>query len=255
MITNYPTSLCNCFNNDCDNTRSTQGYNSNLSIKNCDFKKYDCNIGKYNDCGRKEIFKQQIEPRLLNDFDILNKNVYKSAFDKTFQKVDCPRNNGCNSTVYTSNDPRLVSVVNGGQIQTLDRPPLNASIKLADIYTDPSLKNYGANYKSYDDINAGDIVYYIDKSIEDAFFQPNFTNPSNVTGVIYKDPMSAFKPVYERKPIKDNNMLDTNRNRTYNTGLSFLNDTNEHREDLMSKQMYKTNKNRYSSRWSGQISQ
>ena len=67
--------------------------------------------------------------------------------------------------------------------------------------------------------------------------------------------MSAFRPQYDRKPIKDNNMLDTSRNRTYNTGLSFLNDTNEHREDLMSKQMYKTNKNRYSSRWSGQISQ
>ena len=255
MITNYPTTLCNCFNNNCDNSRSNCGSDSNLSVKNCDYKKYDCNIAGYNNCGKKEIFKQQIEPRLLVDYNILNKDVYANAYDKTFQKIDCKDNKSCNSTVYTTNDPRLVSVVNGGQIQTLDRPPLNATIKLADIYTDPSLKNYGATYKSYDDINAGDIFYYIDKSIEDAFFQPNFTNPSNVTGVIYKDPMSAIKPEYIRTPLKENNLLDTSKNRSYNGGLSFLSDTTEHREDLMSKQMYKTNKNRYSSRWTGQTFQ
>ena len=75
MITNYPTSLCNCFNNDCDSTRSNKGYNSNLSVKNGNYKQYDCNIGKYDNCGEKEIFKQQIEPRLLKDFKIINKDI------------------------------------------------------------------------------------------------------------------------------------------------------------------------------------
>jgi hypothetical protein len=258
MIANYPNTLCNCFNNVTTTNSDPEiltGSDSSLSIKNCNFSPYKCNIGSYKPDGAQEIFKKQIEPRLLDGFNIINNNVYKNAYDKTFDKVDCQNNGSCNSTVYASSDPRLISVPNGGQSLTLDRPPLNAKIPLDTIYTDPSLPNYRTGfYNSYKDINSGDIFYYIDTSIEDAFFLPNFTNASNVQGNIYIDPMSAVLPVYERSPIKNNNLLDT-KNRNYSTGLSFLNDTSESREDIMSKQMYRTNKNRYASRWTGNIYQ
>jgi hypothetical protein len=258
MITYYPNTLCNCFNDSKinDSRDKLQGTDTNMCVKNCNFSSLKCNLGNRRPNGEEEVFKKQIEPRLLFGYDILNKNVFNYGYDQTFNKVECPNNeeiSGCNDIVYTSSDPRLVSVPNGGQVMTLDRPPLNAKIKLDEMYTDPGLSNYKTGYyDGYKGVNAGDIVYYIDKNIEDNYSLPNYTIASHIKGTLYIDPMNGIRPVYTRTPIKNNNLLDT-KNRTYTSGLSFLDDTLENREDLMGRQ--KTNKRRYESRWTGNIFQ
>ena len=67
------------------------------------------------------------------------------------------------------------------------------------------------NYKDYRDINAGQITYYIDKSIEDAFYKPIYENNAFDTGYLYKDPMGGIKPQYERNPVIWDNVLNTKR--------------------------------------------
>ena len=64
--------------------------------------------------------------------------------------------------------------------------------------------------------------------------------------------MGAYKPQYERVPVIWDNVLDTKRNR-YRGGLSWIEDSNESREDLMARQQLKNNQQKYSARWTGNI--
>ena len=132
----------------------------------------------------------------------------------------------------------------------LDRPPYRSTYFLTNnnvrpqpgmsIYC-PEYRDYGRNYATYSDINAGQITYYIDPKIEDAYFSPNFTIPAKVEGVMYRDPMGSLKPTYVRKEVMTPNEC-------YNP-LSFIRDSAVHREDIMAGQMAQMNQMKWSARY------
>ena len=240
-------SMCNCYNCEKKKYKFSDGFPTNMSTRN-----FDIN-NKYFDCYDGKLFKEQIELRNLKGFINLNPETIDNQYDKSFGKVKYDYSNNP-KTGYLSNDPRLISAIRGGQKLVLDNPPINGGqIKLKDIYTEPTMQNYGQKYNCYEDIKAGDIIYYIDRSIEDAFIPEIFQNNAYDTGILYQDPMSSLKPQYERQPVYRNNLLDTKKD-TYNHGLSWLDDSCEQREDLIALQMKKQNKHKYSARWTGNIS-
>ena len=86
----------------------------------------------------------------------------------------------------------------------LDRPPLTGDVKLKDVYN-KDLKAYGQDYKSYKDIHAGQYQYYVDKQLTDPYYEPVYAIRSNVTKSVFKDPMGAMRPQYDRVPIAFHN--------------------------------------------------
>ena len=170
---------------------------------------------------------------------LINPETITQSYAKHYHQVESP----CGGTAVVSNDPRLSSAFHNGQVLTLDTPPVTGGVRLKDVYTLPSLKNYGRQYNTYKDIKAGQIVYYIDESIQKPYFSPVFSNESIDVDDVYIDPMGSFRPVYKRMPIKHDNKEG------YEGCLSSIEDTGEYREDLIALQMRKINRQKYSSRW------
>lgn len=206
---------------------------TSISIKNC-------NIPKEFDFVDRLKFRERNEPKKQNGISILNPEALNNKYANDFYPIDYGKRWG-------SNDPKLFSASHE-QVLTVDRPPIDGRIPLEKIYTDTSLNGYGKNYRNYSDISAGHITYYIDKSIEDPFFEPLYTNKIISSGQIYKDPMGGIKPEYERRPLRQNDPINMDRS-SYNGCLSWMEDTQEHREDLLSKQMRKYNQQRWEPRW------
>jgi hypothetical protein len=210
----------------------------------------NCNFAKELECKNRINFNRRTEPMNKSGYYYLNPEIYTDYYAPDFFPMKCNEPN-YPETVYVSNDPRLVSSAHNGQLLGLDRPALDEGVRLKDIYTDSRMKNFGIRYKNYEDIKVGQIAYYVDKSIEDALFQPNFEKPASVTGRIYKDPMGGTYPEYVRIPLKYENNIKT-KDKTYTDGLSFLEQTNENKEDIMNLQMRNMNKTRYEPRWTGE---
>ena len=103
-------------------------------------------------------------------------------------------------------------------------------------------------YSSYLDVNAGDILYYVDKSISDAFSTPVYANPAYSKGYILVDPMGGIRPQYDRCPVKNPNLLQTKKD-NFDYKLSWLQDSNEFREDLIARQQRTNNEQIYSTRY------
>lgn len=216
------------------------GNPTNMSVRNCEFP-------KYYDCYNKNVFRSDIEPRNNKGHLILNPQLTTSKLAKDFVVNVCPVT-GCNKS-FTSNDPRLSRATHGGQSLTLDTPPLDSSVVLSDINTDETLRKYGQHYTNYSDINAGQITYYVNKERQDPFYEPVFSTPSSTVGVMYRDPMGAMKPQYERRAKNATQPCgDTD---CYPDCLSWIEDSQTHREDLMASQMRKHNEQRYEPRWFG----
>jgi len=71
-----------------------------------------------------------------------------------------------------------------------------------------------------------------------------------VTGNITVTPMNKIKAVYKRTPLKCNDCLNTNKCRCdYLSGLSWIEDSNEQREDIMASQAWRNNVNKWEARW------
>jgi len=244
VVYNYPKSSCHCFN--CtEKTQKcpTSGVPTNMSVRDCEFP-------SYYECHDRKPFRFDIEPRNEKGYVNINPSIMKSKYATDFTRVKCSGKQGCPKVQYASTDPRLISVPHSGQVLTLDRPPVDSTPVLADVATDKSLNGYGQHYQSYADVNGGDIMYYINKEQQDPFFSPNFTTSARAYGTMYKDPMGAMKPQYDREPLKCNNPLDT-QNENYDGGLSFIQDTMNHRQDLMALQSRKRNQERWEPRWEG----
>jgi hypothetical protein len=60
--------------------------------------------------------------------------------------------------------------------------------------------------------------------------------------------MGSLKAHYEREPLISNDPINTDK-KYYKGGLSWIEDSQEHREDLLSKQMSKHNWERWAPRW------
>ena len=167
-------------------------------------------------------------------------------YNPDFYKVNCPEGN----PVYFAQDARLFDSRRNNLIK-LNRPPFSSNFFTTnndmipeDYYTiyQPKFNEFGAKiYQGYGDIKTGDILYYVDHELEDTYIQPNFTIPSQVEGVLYKDPMGALKPTYVRKNVQQ---PDGNYNK-----LSWIRDSAMHREDIMAGQMAQMNQTRWTPRW------
>ena len=246
VIYNYPKSSCSCY--DCSNKQflKPSGPPTNMSVRGCVFSEF---YDHYNT----SLFKVQQElSKTKSGHELLNPSVVADdKHDSTFKAInvkDCPQS-ACLGTTYLNSDPRLYNAAAVTWLQ-LDRPPRNSSIKLNTLNTDKSLDNYGQGYKSYKDVNAGDILYYIGKDREDAFYQPIFSNNATTVGTLYKDPMGGMLPQYTRIPDKKfNPVLGDTCDVSGNDCLSFLKDSQIHREDIISHQMSTINKQRYAPRW------
>ena len=237
IIFDYTKSSCSCY--ECKLT-SHLGTPTNMSVRGC----------MYKDCYNNNPFKVQPEPVTKYGHIILNPGVIigKDKFDKTFEEINvknCP-SSACIGTTYSSSDPRLYK--QGYTYLQLDTPPLNASVKLSSLTTDKSLNRYGQGYKSYSDINSGQILYYISKDREDTFYKPLFSREATAVGTLYKDPMGSIKPHYDRIPVEQYNPTKLC-GESDKYCLSFMKDTQFHREDILSRQMSKQNSQRYEPRW------
>jgi hypothetical protein len=241
-IHNYPISSCSCFECVSKKIPVPTGVPTNMSVRGCNFSEYDCNTNS--------VFKVNKVPGKQTGITILNPGVVgENKFDPTFQAINatyCP-GSSCDGTTYLNSDPRLYN--QGGSWLQLDRPPLISGTDLSTLTTDKSLDGYGQNYKSYADINAGQYMYYIDKSTEDAFYEPNFSSKATSVGSLYKDPMGTIKPQYDRVPDNQYNHISNGSFDDNEYSLTFLRDTQHHREDIMALQMRRRNQERYVPRW------
>lgn len=215
------------------------GVPTNLFISNCQ-------KPKAFDCVNNQVFRSNIQPQPASGEILLNPQAMQDKYEKGYYKFPC-KTQGCEPSVYTTNDPRLISAIRGGQVLGLDRPPLNGDVRLDQLNTDTSLNNYGQNYGTYADISAGDYTYYVDKEYINPFYEPVITTPAHVTSVLFRDPMGSYKPHYTRETHQENQVTDPKLN--YNGRLSFIDDSLVHRQDLLSRQMAVPNQQRWAPRW------
>lgn len=243
IIYKYPLSSCNCYecNKHSHNNCKLSGIPSNMSVANCNFG--GCLKSKL-DCSGSISFNNKILPNNNeNGYINLNPDI-GPVLSRDFSKKTCKKDKKT-TDIYTSKDPRLVDEIRG-YTMTLDRPPYNSEVPLSETY-DKKYRNYGKNYDDYSSIHSGQIMYYYDKSIQEPFFEPNFTLKSNVNSYLYKDPMDNYKPYYTHNNVNNFNPMKDSYPKE--GCLSFIYDTTFHREDIMSKQMDLTNRTKYMSRW------
>ena len=267
ILYKYPQSSCNCYQCDKETYPSNQGSVTNFSVRGC-------RVPKGFECYDREIFQQNVEPYKTEigsnecqehedsvsnrpganrqGYTFLNKSGLQLS--EGFYSIDCTSpDSACPGTTYVSHDPRLLDPVRNSLLH-LDRPPMTGDLALKNVYS-PDLKNYGKGYHTYLNISGGHIQYYIDDSIKDAIYEPVYDIPAEVTGLVYQDPMSNMKPQYLRKPGNTGQKMGVSQlptpGDTYGC-LSFIDDTSNHREDLISRQQLKNNQQKWSARWGNQ---
>ena len=160
-----------------------------------------------------------------------------------YNKNKRPHQPPCSNPQWSSLDSRLISTTHTPNFldpQTLDSAPYTGEVPLSQIY-DKNLTNYGKKYKSYKDIHAGQIRYYLDKDLTPVLFDPLFVVPSNVTSQLFVDPMSSRKFQTIRDPV-----LENNRNVSE---YQFDRDQIEFRESIMHSQMAVMNQQDFNHVW------
>ncbi len=268
----YPLSSCACYMGDAPPPVLNQGIPTNMSVGNCML----AQPGLKN----RPTFKSQVEPKntgpesniALPPYACTAQSTSDGAYNPLagqnpkgytyynhlssqdyspgFYKVDCPNSSRC-PEVYFAQDARLFDP-RRNSLMKLNRPPFSSNFFTtnnddipADFFSiyQPEFNEYGAKvYQGYGDIKTGDILYYINHEIQDAYHQPNFTIPAQVEGVLYKDPMGALKPTYVRTLVQK---PDEKYNR-----LSWIRDSAFFREDIMAGQSAQRNQQRWGPRWS-----
>jgi len=186
-------------------------YNCNNTPNEAYFKPYDIHSKNFiptslftpnceNDIeNRYRITRIDQEPTLELDpepYTILN-NTFGLKPRKDFKE-------GKNGFWY-SEDPRTRRTFLNETI-ALDRPPMTSQdVRLKDLYTTEYLNGYGKNYKTYSDINTGQIQYYIDSDMMLPFDNPIFAVDSQVVKSVFKDPMGGMICQFDRYPYTMNN--------------------------------------------------
>jgi hypothetical protein len=237
-ITLYPKTLCDI---DCKNTYKISDTNrkTNLAVNTC-------NPNDFFNCYSKIELKKDIQPQDKYGIYDLNPQLYQNNLAPGFDKIGCRTE--CPNETYISNDPRLLDVLRA-QYLPLDRPPMTGNVKLKDVY-DKKIDNYKTGYlKNYSDINDGQITYYIDKSIENAFYKPVYSEPSIETTNLLQDPMGSIKTEHNRTAIVNTQNPATTSYQCYPYNLSFIQDSASYREDLIALQQRKNNQQKWSARW------
>jgi hypothetical protein len=215
------------------------GFPSNISVPGCE-------PSPYFECYERVILGEKLQPSDKEGWAEYNPNLYNSKMDKTFGKI--PKSSGvCPGDSYTSSDPRQFDTLHA-QWLPLDRPPMNGKVKLTEIY-DKKYNGYGQGSMPYTTIVDGDITYYRDRSIADAFYRPVYSEPAKETAILYHDPMGLIKPEYNRTPLINTENPVTTVRGNFPYCLSFLQDTQSFREDIMALQQRKNNQSKWTARW------
>jgi len=201
-----------------------------------------------------KLFLQTVQPQLYSysvDQTPINSSVgIAYAPQKPPRVLDQVTANGLAMPLYSRVDPQLIRT-NGTQGQQASQPTRSdwsaeysnfqappGSINFEDIY-DPRFTSYGDPYRSYSDVNLGQVQYYY--SDVDAYRMPNFISRSNVDFVDFRTPNGQIWPEYIR-----NASIDEVRPHVENQVTA---DELYHREDLMSLQMDKINRERWQTRF------
>ena len=213
---------------------------SNLSVSNCNF---NDNYQGYNEVP----FAYSERPKNEVGYTILNPQLVKNKYDTDFDRINVD-----GKCVYITSVPdgSVKFNQNDGQYSLLDLPARDSGLGLNELdkmYTDDSFNNYKTGYRQYKHIQGGDITYYINKQNQEPFFSPIFSGDFNTTSVMYKDPMGGLRPQYLRYSNNSTNKI-TNRN-SFEYNLSWIEDSNEYREDLLARRIQKLNENRWNARW------
>ena len=202
-----------------------------LKQLNC-IKSFNCN---------NYVIEKGTNSSLQNNYntEILNKQHNSLKYLTNYYKLQ-NEYDGKNYDTYTNEDSRLKDGMRPYYSLELDRPPIDSSIKLKDIYN-KELENYGQNYKNVSDINAGDILYYDNNLIKKkAFYTPIFDTNTYNNYSLYKDPMDNISIQNKRIPLRNHNYMSVKDFKNEETKLSFIADTEEHRQDLLSLQYNNT---------------
>jgi len=175
---------------------------------------------KVNSCAKKYV-----------QLNYLNENVANDFF-----KINCT-DNACLPTVYTSNDPRLVSSAHSGQRLLLDSVPQKGNININSVSNEHGF--FTGPKQSYSNIKDGDVIYYYDNQLATPFISQLFeSNPNkHVIKQNYIDPNGVCKPHY---------LLTSKCFTKKCLNLpSWLRDSQYHREDLLSKQLWNRNQSSF----------
>ena len=237
----YPKTSCPCSDVPKNYKIPKNSIKSNLSINGCKpppfFETYD----------RLE-FNRDIQPKNKVGKYELNPQAYTNKIVPDFGMVPCKTASSCPTPSWMSWDPLLFSNTRVNYTP-LDRPPTYGQVRMKNIYKDGYTYDNALGYQTYDKIGDGDITYYIDESIQDAFYHPVFSEPAEEQSQLFIDPMGGIKPEYNRKPIINTENPTTTKQSCYPYSLSFIQDSQSQREDLMSLQTRKMNQTKWSARW------
>lgn len=163
-------------------------------------------------------------PTLSTTYSFINKADLEYAPDFFVSEGSCC---GHPHTTYTSFDPRLRDTARNIQT-TLDTPVLQPrGVQPLNAPTTNTMRS-PRFYSSYSDIDAGQIVYYSDPSMGEAYADPIYVIQAENYPEVFVDPMGAYKPQYNRIPL-------TRHNRNVSE-YTFDQDQMEFREDLISRQ-------------------
>ncbi len=113
----------------------------------------------------------------------------------------------------------------------------------SDVY-DPRLSGHGDVYRSYADVNLGQVDYYY--SDINSLRTPNFTIRNKVDHVMFKNPMDGDSPVYIREEYASDKSLNEIKEQVEDQATA---DEVFHREDMMSLLMRKRNSELYQLRY------
>lgn len=236
----YPKTSCPC--ESCDQKfKESTGGETNLSVP-------ECEISPFYDCCSRLNLGESIQPREKKGWVAVNPQVYTDKVATGFNKVGCQVASGCSDPSYISADPRLFSGTRADYL-ALDRPPMDGDVLLKNVYN-KNLDNYGSGFMPYKTIRDGQIEYYYDKSIEDPYFKPLYGQKAEISKVMYKDPMGSMKPEYNREWLSNTENPTVTTTKQYPYCLSYIQDTQSHREDMLAHQMRRRNQERWMPRWS-----
>lgn len=239
----YPKSSCPCETCLPQYPIPKDGVKSNLSVRGCEY-------SPYFECSDRVEIKKDIQPTDQTGITDINPQAYTNKLSEGFDAMKCPNGcpiaSTCPPVVYLSRDTRQFNAIRADYM-ALDTIPIDGNVRLRNVYKLPD--NYGLGFKPYDQIDDGQIVYYNDKSIQDAFYKPVFSEEAEQSSVLYKDPMGAMKPEYNRKALINTANPTVTTAKKYPYCLSYVQDTQSHREDIMALQQRKNNQQKWSARW------
>ena len=201
-----------------------------------------------------KLFLQDVQPKLYSyvvDQTPINSSVGISYAPQLPPRVmDQLTYSNMATPLYSRIDPQLVRKDGtSGQLASqpertdwsaeysnFQAPP--GTINFEDIY-DGRFNSYGDPYRSYSDINLGQIQYSY--SDIDAIRMPNFISRSNVDHVLYRNPNGAEWPEYNRTASVD----DVRAHVENQTAADEL----FHREDMMNLKLSSQNRRNYQLRY------